>query len=329
MDEGVRGEAVAWLVALRSPDGADHHASFEQWYASDPRHADIYDELLANWEKMALAEHLAAATAPAAPGARSAYRRRTTYALAAAASLVLLVFCIAAWLRLAELRPGDTVSTAIATRTGEIQTIRLADGSRVVVDTVTVLSVAYTQSERRLTLKQGRARFDVAHDMKRPFVVDAAGGTVTALGTLFDVDVQGPKAVVSLLRGLVEVRSAGALEGRRTADPSLLQPGQRVALDASRPVGLPTRLRPEDVRWPTGMLSFVDAPLTEVAAAANRYTDIEIILSDREVGALRFSGTFRAGDAQGLARMLAATFDLDLASRNGALLLEPHRQTQK
>src|SRR3546814_14166765 len=80
--------------------------------------------------------------------------------------------------------------TELASKSGEIRTVALEDGSRVTLDTDTILHIAYSPTERGLKLERGRARFDVSYDASRPFVVFAGGGSITAHGTVFDVAVR-------------------------------------------------------------------------------------------------------------------------------------------
>ena len=87
----VRAEAIAWLAALRSPQGEGQHKAFEDWYAADPRHADIYDEVVGNWETMVLSAQTPAADASARPAARSNPRSPMKWAIAAIAVLVLVL----------------------------------------------------------------------------------------------------------------------------------------------------------------------------------------------------------------------------------------------
>src|SRR3546814_8581176 len=79
-------------------------------------------------------------------------------------------------------------------------TVALEDGSRVTLDTDTILHIAYSPTERGLKLERGRARFDVSYDASRPFVVFAGGGSITAHGTVFDVAVVDRHVSVALLR---------------------------------------------------------------------------------------------------------------------------------
>lgn len=325
-DEAVRAVAVAWLSRLRASDSANHHKAFEAWYAADPRHADIYDDVLANWESMALAARTPAAQAIGHQTSRGPAPRRPAIAFAAVAAIILIVLTGIGLLRLGAPPTGPADSIKIASRLGEIRSVTLSDGSRVTLDTDSTLSVAYTAGERRLSLGHGRVRFDVAHDPARPFVVEADGGVIIARGTLFDVDLRGHRLTVSLLRGSVEVRKAAAGRGGQPSKGQLLRPGERLALVPQTPTGAPVPLPDTDTRWPSGVLSFENTPLAEVVAAANRYNKDQIVLADPAVGRLRFTGTFAASNPHGLARMLAATFNLERTRGDrGGIVLSSRR----
>ena len=325
-DDTIRATAVTWLARLRAPDSADHHEGFEAWYAADPRHADIYDEVLASWENMALAAQTPAAEPARRQTARAADRRPSAMAFAAAAAVLLVIFAGIGMSRPDGPWPGPVEPTEIASRLGEIRTTTLSDGSRVTLDTDSLLLVAYPAGERRLLLRRGRARFDVAHDTARQFVVQSDGGLIIAHGTLFDVEQQARRMTVSLLRGSVEVRTAVTWTGETIGKGRLLRPGQQLALEPQTPAGSPVPLRESDMRWTSGMLSFEDAPLAQVVAATNRYNDQQIRLADPKLGALRFTGTFAATKPRELAQMLAATFNLDVAlTDRGPLILSRRR----
>jgi ferric-dicitrate binding protein FerR (iron transport regulator) len=81
------------------------------------------------------------------------------------------------------------------TSKGETRTIRLADGSTVELSTNTALSLGFTERTRRISLLSGTAFFQVAPDRTRLFMVDAAGGETTALGTAFAVGHQNDDGV--------------------------------------------------------------------------------------------------------------------------------------
>ena len=74
------------------------------------------------------------------------------------------------------LRPADEITPAdpgphvaqtdnpLQTRHGEIRTYNLSDGSKVTLDADSRVEVTMSEAERRLRLRQGKARFAVAAD---------------------------------------------------------------------------------------------------------------------------------------------------------------------
>lgn len=208
-----------------------------------------------------------------------------------------------------------------ATKVGEIREVPLPDGTRMTLDTKTTVVVEIRPDLRQVTLREGRARFAVAGEDERPFVVEAGRTRVSGRNTTFDVALNGGTATVQPVRGSISVELAGA---GAQPQPVQLAPGQVVSVSSSgerlqrRPAS-----RPESL-WPSGMLEFDNTPLAQALAEANRYGRARISLADPSLEALRVSGTFRAGDLEGLARSLEAAFGLRLEREDGQrLILHP------
>src|SRR3546814_11921332 len=94
-----------------------------------------------------------------------------------------------------------------------------------------------------------------------PFIVAAGDGTITALGTVFDVDLErDDRVVVQLLNGAPDVRvPAAAVSG--TA-PILLAPGPQLVFWAAKalaPVQLNSNPFP-DRPWPCGVHKYTGVP---------------------------------------------------------------------
>lgn len=317
-DDGLREDAAAWLARLRGPSTAEDRAAFEAWYQAAPEHAEAYDAVLRTWEDAGLAALTPAGRSRAALAPGIVYRWR--YALAAVAATV--VIAVVAFGAYGEAIVGSVAGRPVefASRAGRIRTIELADGSRVTLDGASRLEARYSPDERRIELLRGRARFAVAHNRARPFVVATRLGLVIAHGTVFDVALAGPRLTVSLLKGSVEVRRTAS--GRPGAS-RMLTAGQRVTVDA-REIGPPTRSSVAQADWTNGMVSLEDAPLGQAIAAANRYGADRIVLSDPALARLRFTGTFRAADTERFARLVADSFGLGLwREEGGAFVLSP------
>ena len=302
-----RLEAAAhWRVRL-SDQGDPALADLEFWLAEDPRNRAAWrlaQELWAGLGDLATEPELLAARRDALDRARRASRARwrggaARGRLAAAMAAGLIV---AAGLGYAGWRAAEPAH--YVTALGERRVVRLADGSVVTLDSGTRLDVRYSRDARRLWLRDGQARFDVAHDVTRPFQVRARDRTVVATGTSFNVEVLGAKVLVTLIEGRVTVLKARAPAGSAPAlgiaeAPVPLLPGQRLVADAA-PTATAARVEAADVdrvtAWEGGKLVFDDEPLASVAAQVSRYSDRPVVVSDRRAGDVRVSGVFSAGD---------------------------------
>ena len=328
-------QAAAWRARLA--ESADlHTGEFSSWLAQDPRNRDAWRRVQAPWEvlgQQATAPGVIRLRRTALAHAHNAMRSnllwpkrfRRPAALAAAAAFALAAGAFLFW---QQYRP-DVFRTGF----GERRIVTLSDGSQITLDSRSEVAVRYTADARALTLIRGQARFDVAHDVARPFSVTAEGHKVVATGTAFDVDVLGPKLLVTLLKGHVVVmpQSAPAIpwvpdatrEGPGSATPAgvesralsaagdaperiYLDPGEQLVMSSS---DVP-RVSHVDIErvtaWERGEIVFDNEPLASVIQRMNRYGPRHIIVADDHTGSLRISGVFHEGDVDGFVSTIAA-----------------------
>ncbi|OYX92031.1 MAG: hypothetical protein B7Y78_11040, partial [Caulobacter sp. 35-67-4] len=170
-----------------------------------------------------------------------------------------------AWLTLSP----PTYSTAV----GEQFATQLTDGSRVRLNTETLVRVHFKDGERNVELVRGQAFFEVAHDAARPFVVTADTTRVRAIGTRFDVRRTDADVRVTLTEGRVEVRDKA-----RPGSDWRLDPGQTLAVGGTL---APTPVQADVATvtgWTTGRLTFRDMTLADAVAEMNRYSRDKIVL---------------------------------------------------
>ncbi|MBY8829154.1 FecR family protein [Hephaestia mangrovi] len=184
------------------------------------------------------------------------------------------------------------------TDVGERRVAALPDGSRISLDSDTEVRVRYSDNARVLELDRGRARFDVAHDVARPFAVTAGTETVVAVGTSFNVEKVRGKVLVTLIRGHVVIKDAESRDpglGGKVRGPLSLAAGQEmIASPNSAPVIEAVNLQTATA-WESGHLIFRNETLAGAVARINRYTERPVIV-DPSVASLRISGVFNAGD---------------------------------
>lgn len=93
-------------------------------------------------------------------------------------------------------------------------------------------AVDYGKTDRKIDLV-GKAKFEVAHDSLRPFIVYAHGYSTTALGTIFIVEsFESNRVSVDLLAGKVMVNQV--LETANGMKPQVLNPGDRLKIEGGK-----------------------------------------------------------------------------------------------
>ena len=318
-------DAAGWFIRLRGPDGRRARADYARWLLAAPERSQACEEIEDVWglagelaNDPEIRDLIARTPSDVGPTAseRGGWNRR---ALAAALVGAIALAGIGTVLKLHAV-PG-AVEEVYATDLGEQRNVTLSDGSVIHLDTASEVAVKMTSGQRNVRLRDGRARFNVAHDSDRPFIVQAGQARVQALGTVFDVSRAADGVGVDLFQGGVEVRR----EGQSSVQPVRLSPGDHVQVSASAAPLRVVRFDPASRwSWTSGRLLFNGAPLTQVAAEVNRYETRKLIISD--ASAQKFRGELKAGDLEGSAAILAALYGLSVSrTPNGDLLLGPPR----
>jgi len=219
----------------------------------------------------------------------------------------------------------------------------LPDGSVVELKSGAQIVVDYTGPERRVSLREGEAHFDVAKDATRPFVVSARGLDVRAVGTAFVVHLAAREVEVLVTEGEVALDPAPAgREETRTAGPVPAAPrwtdlrveaGRRVrvesddrrdVLPAVQPVSAPELT--ERLAWRVPLLEFHATPLADVLPVINRHANIRVTLADPGLGDLRLSGVLRADNVAVLVRILESSYGVKAEPVSAAeVVLTPAR----
>jgi transmembrane sensor len=296
--------ASVWRVRLTEA-GIESSAAFEAWLAEDPANERAWRQVSAPWDLLGeQATNPEVVTARRAALAR-AYARQTAtvpqqnsrrkYWLSGVAAAVVAIVAIAFW---SLLQPSE-----YRTALGERRVVTLDDGSRVSLDSQTVVQVRYSAEVRRLKLRQGQARFDVVYNPHRPFSVDAGDRTVIATGTSFNIDLRQSAVVVTLIEGRVLVTPRAAAVAllpsqEREAAAVPLSAGQTLttSLDAPAPPRVEQVSLDTVTSWESGRLIFKDEPLEQVVERMARYSSQKILIGDERAAKLRISGVFNAGD---------------------------------
>ena len=169
------------------------------------------------------------------------------------------------------------------------QTFTLPDSSSVTLAPGSTLRLQ-KHKDKRLVQMTGKVYFNVRHDDRAPFRVDAGSGFVKVLGTRFQVDSRDPISV-SVVSGKVLFSAI-----RSGEEALILTKGQSAVLDpaASKPVEI-TPKHPNPAAWATGEFIYDNTPLPEVLSELSEYYDVTLV-------------AFDAGRSSGESRSLSGEF---------------------
>jgi transmembrane sensor len=200
-----------------------------------------------------------------------------------------------------------------ATRTGQRDSIMLADGSRVILGPDSRLTVPadYGTDARSIEL-HGDGYFDVRHDATKPFTVRVANALVEDIGTTFTVESDaGDTTSVSVLSGSVRLRP----QGSPASAGAILAAGDRGSLTVNGQVhAYPNTVRTDDASWTTGRVVFHDASLPRIVAEIHRWYGVDLRIADTSMLSRHVTTTFDASDSidqvlRSLSLTLGARFD--------------------
>lgn len=308
-------EAADWLTRLQRPevDETDWLA-FDAWLC-EPGAQEAYDAIQAVDEE--IFQRGSAVRGELAEPRRTAAKRKFSIdwrwlgGLGATAAAVAVAAVVAPW---GELLPQPDV--LYTTAKGENRAIQLADGSHIDLNTNSNLSVRLEPDARRVTVHDGQALFDVAHDAGRPFLITAGDETVRVLGTKFDVRRRDGMLTVTVLRGLVEVATDGE------DAPVRLRAGQMLEhVEGASGVVVRTVATEDQVGWRSGRLVYRDQPLGRIIGDLNHYFDRPLRLEGEATANLRFTGVLIVDGQDAMVRRLTSLMPLSATPTDDSIVL--------
>ena len=311
-------QAAAFLARRDRGAWADtDQRAFERWIAECDAHRVSYLRLSSGWERL---DRLAALRVPSnltdeREWQPSRWPVRSLAGLAAAIILLVLATTV--------LRTNGAAPDLYTTGIGGRQSVPLADGTHVDLNTDSRLAVRLGKDVRRVSLERGEAYFEVAHDSAHPFVVEAGSRRIVVLGTKFSVRRDGALVLVRVLEGRVRIDSTGRRGS--SVNTILARPGDQVLAVDDRSTTLVKRGRLREVEdalsWRDGLLTFDNGTtLAKAAAEFNRYNRKRLVVSGG-AAAVEIEGTFAASDAEAFARILQDAYGFRVENRIDEIII--------
>lgn len=284
--DDLRDEARAWLVRLASGETTDSElAEFESWRSRSPQHEAAYSYEQAAWRQAESFRQQLGPSSWAAEGhdepshhippppsssqTAPILRNASFGALAMVAMLTIWIFGNDAWISLI----ADHRSAS-----GQQAQVTLPDGSIALLNTNSAIDVEYGDRERRVSLLQGEAHFDVKSNDQAPFLVFSHGHTALAVGTAFAVRQDGGRIIVTVTEGTVEVRQAA--EYASSTEPVTAIEDQQVISGRDGKLTSARDVDPERaLAWRSGKIVFEDVPFEQAIAELDRYQPGRIVIA--------------------------------------------------
>jgi transmembrane sensor len=315
--QAIDDQASALVARLQGEVGDAERRAIFDWIEADPRHAVAFARMEAAWD---LAGRLRAnpppiekAVSPGFGGDADQWlsRRRVVGGFVAASAVAGAA--TAAWLYEKDVE-------LYRTRVGERRIVALTDGSRVHLNTASTIEVAMKKDLRRIRLIKGEAMFEVAHDRRRPFLVDAGSARLRAVGTAFNVRIRENVVELTVTEGVVAVQAGDSV--RRTPPHIAAGDGAVIRSGSVAPTVLGDDVLRQRTTWQDGVIEFEGETLPQAVEEFNRYRTQPIIVGDARLANIRIGGRFEVDEADKFLTALASSFPVDaIKSADGSILL--------
>jgi len=303
--------AAEWIQRRQFWDWSDKdQAELDAWLAEASLNLVTFLRLEAAWNRTerlaALNRTFSSISEPENP--------RTDRSFLVRIAAVIIVIGLGAGVTWSALRPEENT---YATPVGVHETISLADGSQIELNTDSVLHTRSDPVRRLVTLEKGEAFFRIKHDAAHPFVVLANGHRITDLGTKFVVRETEVDAVeVSVLEGSARLDAENAEFAVLKAGDVAVANTHSLVLEKGQDREIANALA-----WRRGMLVFSQTPLSNVAKELNRYNAKKLIIADREAGKTKIGGTFPTDGIDEVTAAARLLFGLRVEDRGNEIVI--------
>lgn len=326
----LRTQAAEWFAQVQNPEcPAETKIACEQWRNADSRNALAFEQCRTLWlmtrelkNDPDLQAELTAARIQRTGGTGSSLvsaadrisinASKRWYMLGAAATF--LIITMAAFLQYS---PAPEL---YSTRIAEQRLIQLPDGSSVMLNTDSIVSVNFSRKKRALELKKGEAYFTVAKDPVRPFEVTAASGLVRAVGTEFNIALINRQLAVDVTEGVIEFKTL-AVDDQQPLTTQVKQGeavrfhngDERIVIQAANSARINA--------WQARKIYFSSDTLGDAVAEYNRYTLKKIVIINDELKHQKISGVFNVDDIDAFIFSLEQLLDVRVEQHQDNVLV--------
>lgn len=289
--DGPVKEAAEWFIRLHDENLSEaDYMEWQEWLAASAANSKAFAKAESCWNKMDDLTDIPWPRDKKSPVKTLLRLFPSLTIISSLAATILIALSLSIFIQDSSLSPL-TVTTYQTSR-AEHKHISLKDGSSITLGARSIINVNYNKTSRRITLVRGEAVFNVAKNKDRPFIVNVGKGSVTAIGTKFNIHSNNKDVTVTVLEGIVQVNPYLAQENPKKTSNPMVPAGKSVSYHDD---GLISKVITTNVEaavsWEKGLLVRIDTPLANVIEDVNRYSTREIIIGDPALNQISFTGT--------------------------------------
>jgi transmembrane sensor len=233
---------------------------------------------------------------------------RSSFLKIAAVALILLSLGTAAIF----FSRTDSLSKNIIVATDNNQKnykVTLPDGSNIILNRNTKLTyhANFGKYSRDVALS-GEAFFEIAHNVVKPFIIDAGKASVKVIGTSFNVITNNIDSAVEVFVQTGKV----LISNNSGAEDLVLEPGFVGTMD-SKLSGKKQNKNPNYMAWNTGLLVYDGQTLNVVFKDLKRVYNMEIIADDPAILEETWTSPIDNQTQDTIIRLICASFNLSFS----------------
>ncbi|GAA5005884.1 FecR family protein [Acinetobacter puyangensis] len=302
IDPDILEKAADWLVLLHSGEMTEQQQlDFQQWQQQHPDHQLAIERAMRfNQNFAALPDHL---------DAKQLLQSKASLQQSMVKKFIwILSPVVTAWLAYQYL-PWQLWQADLSSKTGEIRSITLEDGSTLTLASNSHVNLEFDQHTRKLELVEGEIYIQTAPQPAqsyRPFIVHTINGTIQALGTQFNVrqDDKNTNTLVDVYQHAV------AIQPTKQVNKTILQQGEMAQFDRNDIQGV-EKLQQIQPYWTQHLLVVENQSLDQVLAEIYRYQKGQYFIENTAKN-IKVSGVFSLKNPKQSIETLAQTYDLKL-----------------
>ncbi|MDQ9010205.1 FecR domain-containing protein [Acinetobacter gerneri] len=292
--EQLRKELALWAIRLNSDDPdarREAEAQFKEWRKKYPQYHEQMEEMQRFSEQM---HHLSTTHGISSQNIQNSVQlsqQGEKYIQKMLAKTFVFSLCVGAvgYLSYSTI-PFAYYTADLKTKTGEMQSFVLDDGSKITLGAKSAIKLDFTQDKREIDLVQGDLYIEVAKDKNRPLIVHTEQADFKALGTRFIVNEYHESSSLSMLDSKVLATSLNQAHQSR-----VVKQGQKLNADLT---GLgqiaPLNISATEMAWDRQQILAEDLALSDLLTLLSRYHQGYLFFNKQALSQFKVNGVINA-----------------------------------